>query len=87
MTNPIVERLRERASRIAFIWRATNSTDKPSEDAVLMMDAAAEIERLSAELERARVNLDGRDKFIVDRGLWPDFVKALPRPKINGGNR
>ncbi len=35
-------------------------------------------ERAAAEIERLRALLNGRDDFIVDRGLWSDFVAALP---------
>jgi hypothetical protein len=34
---------------------------------------------VSDEVARLQRLLDGRDKFIVDRGLWQDFVDQLPR--------
>jgi hypothetical protein len=33
---------------------------------------------LVAENVRLRALLDGRDAFIVDAGLWADFVRSLP---------
>lgn len=32
---------------------------------------------LLARMERMRVNLEGRDKFIVDKGLWLEFLDTL----------
>lgn len=30
-------------------------------------------------IERLKRNLDRRDKFIVERGLWMDFIDQLPK--------
>lgn len=32
----------------------------------------------AAEIERLQRNLDGRDAFIVAKGLWSEFVAQLP---------
>lgn len=45
----------------------------------LLASHAAQAERI-ASLE---ANLDGRDKFIVTRGLWFDFVDELPPGKAS----
>ncbi len=44
----------------------------PSETLVIAL------ERKEAELEKAAALLEGRDKFIVDQGLWQTFVDQLP---------
>ena len=40
--------------------------------------AVSEVERLKGEIERLGRNLEGRDKFIVDSGLWQAFTEQLP---------
>lgn len=37
-----------------------------------------EVGRLQAENERLRETLAHRDKFIVEQGLWLEFVDSLP---------
>lgn len=41
------------------------------------------VEELEREKERFGRNLDGRDKFIVDKGLWLEFVDSLPITKAD----
>jgi len=45
----------------------------------LIADRAAQAERM-ARMEKL---LEGRDKFIVDEGLWPAFVLSLPRRALS----
>lgn len=39
----------------------------------------ARIEQLEAERDRLRKLVDGRDRFIVDRGLWDEFTAAIDK--------
>lgn len=39
------------------------------------------------EAQRLKRLLEGRDKFIVDAGLWPDFVATLPRSSPQPSDR
>jgi hypothetical protein len=41
------------------------------------LDAMGEVADLVTRLQR---NLDGRDEYIVSKGLWTDFVAGLNRP-------
>lgn len=41
-------------------------------------------EEAAEEIERLRANLNGRDDFIVDKGLWSEFMDTLPRPRREG---
>jgi FtsZ-binding cell division protein ZapB len=69
-TEEIIERLRANAQKAVDCLGHLGVTL----DSVLEHQAANEIERL-IEL------LDNRDRFIVDRDLWQDFVDALPNPQ------
>lgn len=40
--------------------------------------SAENIRVLLDEIDRLRSLLEGRDRFIVNNGLWSDFVAALP---------
>jgi len=37
------------------------------------------IARMEREIARMRRNLNGRDDYIVAKGLWTEFVGTLPR--------
>jgi hypothetical protein len=43
-------------------------------------EAAATIERLTAELERLRDMIDNRNEFIASKGLWPELGQYLSEP-------
>lgn len=58
------------------------------EDIIAMARAAEKDERLSDgalygkladRIEQLERHLNGRDFFIVEKGLWTDFVATLPR--------
>lgn len=46
-----------------------------------LRDVLAECDDLRAQLAERDRMLAGRDSFIVDRGLWNDFVNTLDRAR------
>jgi len=43
-----------------------------------MDEGAGGIIAISMELEKAKRNMYLRDKFLVEKGLWQEFVSQLP---------
>ncbi|MBZ9659834.1 hypothetical protein LB523_12330 [Mesorhizobium sp. ESP-6-4] len=68
MTNPAdIERIeRELRARIEA-YPASYSSEARKLDRALL-----------GELSRLRSQIEGRDQFIVNNGLWSEFVAALP---------
>ena len=64
------------AEQVALKTNVTNYFKKVHADAI------SELSEAATALEASERNLEGRDKFIVDKGLWLEFVDQLPRATL-----
>lgn len=58
----------------------TALTTRPASEPSEPLYSAADLVAIAGEADGLREALDGRDKFIVDQGMWPEFVEQLPGP-------
>lgn len=74
----LVERLRKHAYRIISETAAMRSGYGVMTEPDDRIDMEAALDEAADAIERLERNMQIRDEFIVNRGLWTDFTASLP---------